>query len=83
MEAGDPAARAEVLRNARGYTALLRAHIQKEDQILFPMADQVIPRHAHAEVLDGFEHVEHDETGEGVHERYLALAEALEREAAA
>ena len=83
MEAGDPAARAEVLRNARGYAALLRAHIQKEDQILFPMADQVIPRRAHAEVLDGFEHVEHDETGEGVHERYLALAEALEREAAA
>jgi len=27
-----------------------------------------------------FEHIEHEETGEGVHEKYLALAEALERE---
>ena len=27
--------------------------------------------------------VEHEETGEGVHERYLALADALEREVAA
>jgi hypothetical protein len=29
--------------------------------------------------MDGFEHVEHEETGEGVHEKYLALAESLER----
>jgi hypothetical protein len=40
-------------------------------------------RYTYEEVLDGFEHVERDETGEGVHERYLVLAEALEREAAA
>ena len=32
---------------------------------------------------DGSEHVEHEETGEGVHEKYLALADALEREIAA
>jgi hypothetical protein len=45
------------------------------------MADQVIPPAEHGAVLDGFEHVEHDETGAGVHEKYLALAETLEREA--
>jgi hemerythrin-like domain-containing protein len=80
LAAGDTSARAEVLRNARGYTALLRQHIMKEDQILFPIADQVIPQDAQAQVAEGFEHVEHEETGEGVHERYLALADALERE---
>ena len=83
MEAGDASASAEVTANARGYTALLRQHIYKEDNILFPMADQVIPRAAQAQVSDGFEHVEHEETGEGVHEKYLALADALEREIAA
>ena len=83
LAAGETAARAEVVRNARGYAALLRAHIQKEDGILFPMADQVIPANRHDAVLEGFENVEHEETGEGVHEKFLALAEALEREAAA
>jgi hemerythrin-like domain-containing protein len=82
LEAGDVSASAEVTANARGYTALLRQHIYKEDNILFPMADQVIPRAAQAQVSEGFDHVEHEETGEGVHEKYLALAGALEREIA-
>ena len=75
-------ARADVVNNARGYATLLRQHIQKENGILFPMADQVIPVTQRAEVAADFERVEHEDTGEGVHEKYLALAEALEREAA-
>lgn len=54
----------------------------QEDGILYPMADQVIPAGQHRAVLEGFAQVEHEETGEGVHEAYLALAEALAREAA-
>ena len=73
-------AQSEVIKNARLYAMLLRQHIGKEDQILFPMADRIIPISQHDAVWDGFEHVEHDETGEGVHEKYLALAEALEEE---
>ncbi len=80
LAAGDTAARGDVVRNALGYAALLRQHIAKEEGILFPLADQVIPAARHDGVLDGFEHVEHEETGEGVHEKYLALAEALGRE---
>ena len=81
LEAGDTSARPEVTPNARAYAALLRQHILKEDTILFPAADRVIPTALHAAVLDGFEHVEHEETGEGVHEKFLALAESLEVEA--
>jgi hemerythrin-like domain-containing protein len=80
LKAGDSSARAEVIYNARHYAALLRQHIGKEDQILFPMADRLIPGEEHEAVWDGFEHVEHEETGEGVHEKYLALADALEKE---
>ena len=80
-EQGDESARPEVLRNALGYVALLRQHIAKENTILFPMADRVIPRVEHPAVLEGFEHVENEETGEGIHEKYLALAEKLSLEA--
>ena len=80
-QAGDLSAAIAVEENARGYYTLLRNHIFKEDNILFPMADRVIPVGEHQELDDKFEHIEHEETGEGVHEKYLAMAEKLELQA--
>lgn len=80
LQNGDSTAVKAVIENARGYAAVLRQHIFKEDNILFPMADRVVPQAEHDSIFEGFEHVEHEETGEGVHEKYLALAEALEKE---
>jgi hemerythrin-like domain-containing protein len=80
LQNGDQSASADVVFNAKHYAALLREHIGKEDTILFPMANQMIPVDQHDAIWDGFEHVEHEETGEGVHEKYLALAMALEKE---
>jgi len=80
LESGDPSAREELVTNARGYASLLRNHILKEDHVLFPMANKVIPIDQQDDVYEGFERVEHEETGEGVHEKYLALAEKLEKE---
>jgi hemerythrin-like domain-containing protein len=77
---GDPSARAAIVANARGYATLLRQHIRKEDNILFPMADRVIPASEHDQILADFEKVEHEETGPGVHEKYLAIAKNLENE---
>lgn len=82
-QAGELSARQKVIENALGYVHLLRQHIMKEDEILFPLADQVIPVEKYAQVSEEFDRVEHEETGEGVHEKYLALAEALERESLA
>jgi hemerythrin-like domain-containing protein len=82
LQAGDASAGPNVVANARGYAALLTQHIHKEDNILFPMANRVIPADQYDEVFEGFERVEHEETGEGVHEKYLAMAEALEKEMA-
>jgi hemerythrin-like domain-containing protein len=79
-EGGDQTAKAAVIENARGYASLLHQHIFKEDRILFPTADRVIPLELQEAILEGFEHVEHEETGEGIHEKYLGLAEALEKE---
>jgi hemerythrin-like domain-containing protein len=81
LQGGDLTASGEIVQQARNYTGLLWAHIAKEDGILFPMADKVIPSGQHEQVWADFEHVEHEETGEGVHERFLALVGRLETEA--
>ena len=82
MQSGDSSANRRAIMSSRSYVGLLRQHIFKEDNILFPMVDDVIPAEKHALIWEDFEHVEHEETGEGVHEKYLALAEALEQEIA-
>jgi hemerythrin-like domain-containing protein len=74
------ASRNELVQNALSYVKLLRQHIYKEDNILFPMADKVIPVDQQQQILDAFMLVERDETGESVHEKYLGLAERLEQE---
>lgn len=80
LQAGDENARQEVAANTLGYVKLLRGHIMKEDNVLFPMADRVVPQAEQDQVFEGFEHVEHEETGEGVHEKFLALAQSLKLE---
>jgi hemerythrin-like domain-containing protein len=44
------------------------------------MADKAIPAAQQSKVSADFERVEHEETGEGVHEKYLALAQKLANE---
>ena len=83
LQAGDDRSVSQVIQNARGYVRLLRDHIMKEDNVLFPMAENVIPVAQHSDVLAAFSRIEHEETGEGVHEKYLALADELERQAKA
>ncbi len=82
LASGDASASESVAENALQYVALLRGHIAKEDTVLFPMADRVISGAARDEVSAAFDHVEHEEAAEGVHERFLALAAAIEREVA-
>jgi hemerythrin-like domain-containing protein len=67
----------EFVRHARAYVKLLREHIRKEDQCLFPMAVGILSG-ADAEALARrFEHVENAEMGEGTHEQFLQLANDL------
>jgi hemerythrin-like domain-containing protein len=80
LGAGDASAREAVIYNARGYVTLLQQHIMKEDHILFPMANQVIPASEYTRVAKDFERLEHEEIGEGMHEKYLALVANLEHE---
>lgn len=83
MEAGDAEARRQVVSNARGYVALLRDHIAKEDEMLFPMADEMLSAQRHDEVMRGFAQIEQQDAGAGDLERFHALAGRLEQEAKA
>jgi len=74
---GDQSARTKWLAAARDYTYLLRQHIEKEDECLFPMADQALRDTDQVELGRQFERVEHDELAPGVHDKYLQLADAL------
>lgn len=80
LEKGDALAARDVIKNARGYTTLLRQHIYKEDNILFPLSDTRIPAFEQSQVAEDFKKIEHEETGEGLHEKYLGLANDLHKE---
>jgi hemerythrin-like domain-containing protein len=76
---GQAAARV-IAENARGYVDLLRGHIMKEDNVLFPMADRVLSPADQTELERRFEQIETERMGPGVHERYHQLLDDLERE---
>jgi hemerythrin-like domain-containing protein len=62
-----------------GYVDLLRAHIGKEDNILYPMADKMLTAEDQKALAEAFERIEAVETGAGVHEKYHKLADELAR----
>ena len=73
----DPAAAKRIVENGRGYVGLLRAHINKENTILFPMADNVLTPEDQERLGKEFERFETEETGAGVHEAMLKLLDEL------
>ncbi len=67
------------INNARLYTSLLREHINKEDNILYMIADMHIDEEGQKTLLKRFGEVEKEEIGEGVHERYHNLIKSMEK----
>lgn len=74
---GDAVATAAVARDLLAYVRLLRAHIRKEDNVLYPMADRLLTAEDQQALMEGFDRVEAEEMGEGVHEKYHQLAHKL------
>lgn len=65
---------------ARGYTALLRQHIDKENNVLFQVADSLLSEAEQGELVAAFEKVETDKIGAGTHERLHALMDRVTRQ---
>ena len=76
-DAGHAGAARQFAAHAYAYVELLRDHIAKENNVLFPMADGMLSEADQEEVLERFTSVESDDIGAGVHERCLALAGEL------
>ena len=78
---GDPAARVTAKLEALAFCDLLRQHIEKENQVLFVIADRVTNPTDKELLLQRFNCAEHDALPPGTHERYLGLARELRRAA--
>jgi hemerythrin-like domain-containing protein len=75
VEAKNEAAKEVLIDYAKAYLRLLKDHIQKEDEILFRIADDVISPDEQKELLRSFEEHEAKEMGTGVHEKYLKMVQ--------
>lgn len=77
--AADPPDYAGFAEAARQYSALLRRHIQKENDVLLAMAEQFLPVERLNAIYDAFERHEERIIGRGRHEELHKLLKGLER----
>ena len=73
--AGDPAARRTVADNLAAYASLLYAHIAKENNVLFPLAERLLTEADKERLAAGFDRIE-EQIG-AAHEKYGAMAHEL------
>ncbi len=67
---GKTEAAADFIRNARGYIALLDQHISKENNVLFPLAEEKLSEAEQTELSNGSETIEITKIGAGKHEEF-------------
>jgi hemerythrin-like domain-containing protein len=75
---GDRDAAAKLVKNSRGYIALLRQHIDKENNVLFPIGDNRLSEKTKAQLWEGFETIETQKIGAGKHEELHKMLAHLE-----
>ncbi len=78
LDSGWEASRVILIESARAYLRLLPQHIDKEDNVLFQMADEVLTPEEQKQLLHEFEEHEAKEMGTGVHDKYLKIVLELE-----
>lgn len=74
---GNTEALMRLVHNARSYIDLLANHIQKEDNVLFPMANDRISDEEANRMAAEFDRIEREEVGEGRHEEFHSMLERL------
>jgi hemerythrin-like domain-containing protein len=77
---GDKTAAANVQVIVDEYVALLIQHIEKENNVLFAMADAKLDTAKDNELFEAFEQLEKERIGLGKHEEFHALLNRLEHE---
>ena len=77
MKAGDGGATSRFCESSCGYTSLLRQHIQKEDNVLFVMAEQRLDAAKDDELVEEFERLEEERIGPGKHDEFHGMLDKL------
>jgi hemerythrin-like domain-containing protein len=75
---GNRQAAAEFVETARGYIHLLDQHIDKENGVLFPLAEKHLSEQTQAKLWEGFELIETQKIGAGKHEEFHKMLDKLE-----
>ena len=73
----DKAAAEKIIRNGRAYIQMLRPHIDKENMILYPMADNMLSPQDQTQLGEAFERFEAEKIGADVHEAMMTLQAEL------
>ncbi|UCD80418.1 MAG: hemerythrin domain-containing protein [Desulfobacterales bacterium] len=74
---GNDKALKKFVQNAKCYIALLNGHIDKEDNVLFPLAENNLSKEKQAELYEGFEKIEVERIGVGKHDEFHKLLDQL------
>ena len=77
LEDGDDSARNIVIENIRNFTELLSNHIHKENNILYPMGNQIFSPEDQNYLQQEFEQFNQSK-GQDVHDRYSQVVQELE-----
>ena len=74
---GNKSATSDIISSSTNYVLLLRNHIEKENNILFMIADKVLTEEEQSKIFDDFETLEVEKIGIGKHEEYHKLLKEL------
>jgi len=68
----------KIIEGARGYASLIREHIFKEDNILYPMADEGLDEKTKKKMLEQFQEIEKSRKKDK--ERYLNFVKTIKKQ---
>ena len=68
----------KIIENSRNYSQLIQEHIFKEDNILYPMADEALNQKSKKSILEKFKKAE-SKFSKGSKEKYSSIAEEFEK----
>ena len=76
-QSGNKNAFKEIVTNARSYVEMLESHIQKENMILFSIADSRLSEESQSRLYEEFEQLEEHKIGLGRHEEFHKILDRL------
>jgi len=68
----------EFVKSAKGYINLLTQHIEKENGVLFPLAEKHLSKQTQEKLWEGFEMIETQKIGVGKHDEFHKMLNKLE-----